>query len=282
MPSSGCACWLLSLALLWSLAAAKEQYHEFVIRETTVKRLCKTSQTVMTVNGQFPGPTLEMEEGDSVVVNLINRGSYNVTLHWHGVRQMRTGWSDGPEYVTQCPVRPGQSYRYRFTVAGQEGTLWWHAHSSWLRATVYGALLIRPRHGSSYPFDAQPTRELDPILLGEWWDMNPVDVVRAATRTGAAPNISDALTVNGQPGDLYKCSSQDTAVFPVKSGETNLLRFINAALNTELFVSLAGHNMTVVGADASYTKPYNTSLLLLAPGQTTDVLVTFDQPPGRY
>ncbi|BAF28967.1 laccase-23 precursor [Oryza sativa Japonica Group] len=281
MGSRGCSCWLLSLALLCSLAAAKEQYHEFVIRETTVKRLCK-SQSIMTVNGQFPGPTLEIKEGDSLIINLINRGRYNVTLHWHGVRQMRTGWSDGPEYVTQCPVRPGQSYRYRFTVAAQEGTLWWHAHSSWLRATVYGALLIRPRDGTSYPFHVQPTRELAPILLGEWWDMNPVDVVRAATRTGAAPNISDALTVNAQPGDLYSCSSHDTAFFPVTSGETNLLRFINAALNTELFVSLAGHNMTVVAADASYTKPYTTSLLLLAPGQTTDVLVTFDQPPGRY
>uniref|UniRef100_A0A0E0MBL4 Laccase n=1 Tax=Oryza punctata TaxID=4537 RepID=A0A0E0MBL4_ORYPU len=277
MSNSQCACLFLSLTLLCSLAAAKDQYHEFVIREATVKRLCK-SHNIMTVNGEFPGPTLEINEGDSLIINLINRGRYNVTLHWHGVRQMRTGWSDGPEFVTQCPVRPGQSYRYRFTVAAQEGTLWWHAHSSWLRATVYGALLIRPRD----PTDVQPARELAPILLGEWWDMNPVDVVRAATRTGAAPNISDALTVNGQPGDLYNCSSQDTAVFPVKSGETNLLRFINAALNTELFVSLAGHNMTVVGADASYTKPYTTSLLLLAPGQTTDVLVTFDQPPGRY
>jgi laccase len=137
------------------------------IRETTVKRLCK-SHNIMTVNGQFPGPTLEINEGDSLIINLINRGRYNMTLHWHGVRQMRTGWSDGPEYVTQCPVRPGQSYRYRFTVAAQEGTLWWHAHSSWLRATVYGALLIRPRDGTSYPFDVQPTRELAPILLGTY------------------------------------------------------------------------------------------------------------------
>jgi laccase len=71
-------------------------------------------------------------------------------------------------------------------------------------------------------------------------------------------------------------------MFPVKSGETNLLRFINVALNLELFVSLAGHTMTVVGVDASYTKPYSTSVLMIAPGQTTDVLVTFDQPPGRY
>nr|CAB3503859.1 unnamed protein product [Digitaria exilis] len=71
--------------------------------------------------------------------------------------------------------------------------------------------------------------------------MNPI-VVRTANRTGAAPNISDALTVNGQPGDL-RCSSKDMTTFTVKSGETNLLWFINAALNTELFVSIAGHTI---------------------------------------
>ncbi|GJN07192.1 hypothetical protein PR202_ga25000 [Eleusine coracana subsp. coracana] len=277
---------IVSLALLCSTTTiAKQQYHEFVVKEAAVTRLCK-SQNIMTVNGQFPGPSLEVNEGDCLVVKVTNKGPYNVTVHWHGVRQMRTGWSDGPEFVTQCPIRPGQSYTYRFTVQGQEGTLWWHAHSSWLRATVHGALIIRPRRGvAAYPFvnnhGKPPVREI-PILLGEWWNMNPIDVVRAATRTGAAPNISDAITVNGQPGDLYKCSSKDTTTFRVKSGETNLLRFINAALNTELFVSLVGHTMTVVGADASYTKPYSTSVLMIAPGQTTDVLVTFDQPPGRY
>jgi laccase len=77
---------------------------------------------------------------------------------------MRTGWADGPEFVTQCPIRPGGSYTYRFTIQGQEGTLWWHAHSSWLRATVYGALIIRPKEGDSYPFP-KPKRET-PILLG--------------------------------------------------------------------------------------------------------------------
>lgn len=78
---------------------------------------------------------------------------------------MRTGWADGPEFITQCPIQPGGSYTYRFTIEGQEGTLWWHAHSSWLRATVYGALIIYPREGSTYPF-TKPKRET-PILLGK-------------------------------------------------------------------------------------------------------------------
>jgi laccase len=120
----------------------------------------------MTVNGRFPGPAVEISDGDGVVVKVTNEGRYNVTVHWHGVRQRRTGWSDGPEYVTQCPIRPGESYSYRFTVQGQEGTLWWHAHSSWLRATVHGALVIRPRAGVPYPFNP-PTREA-PILLGTY------------------------------------------------------------------------------------------------------------------
>ncbi|KAG4196276.1 hypothetical protein ERO13_A06G160500v2 [Gossypium hirsutum] len=249
------------------------------IQATKVKRLCKTHNTI-TVNGMFPGPTLEIKNGDTLEVQVVNKGRYNVTIHWHGVRQMRTGWADGPEFVTQCPIRPGGSYTYRFTVQGQEGTLWWHAHSSWLRATVYGALIIRPREGKSYPFP-KPKRET-PIILGEWWDANPIDVVREATRTGAAPNVSDAYTINAQPGDLYKCSSKETTVVPIDSGETNLLRVINAALNQPLFFKVANHKLTVVGADASYTKPFTTSVLMLGPGQTTNVLIRGDQPPSRY
>lgn len=43
---------------------------------------------------------------------------------------------------------------------------------------------------------------------GEWWNANPVDVIREAQRTGGAPNVSDAFTINGQPGDLFKCSNK--------------------------------------------------------------------------
>ncbi|KAH6830905.1 laccase 5 [Perilla frutescens var. hirtella] len=260
----------LTVVLLFTpLAKAKVHSHHFVIQATPVKRLCKTHNTI-TVNGMYPGPTLEVNNGDTLVVNVVNRA----------LRQMRSAWADGPEFITQCPIRPGESYTYRFTIQGQEGTLWWHAHSSWLRATVYGALIIRPKQGDSYPF-TKPNRET-PLLLGEWWDANPIDVVRQATRTGAAPNISDAYTINGQPGDLYNCSSKDTITVPIKTGETNLLRVVNSALNQELFFKVANHKLTVVGADASYVKPFTTSVIMLGPGQTTDVLITADQPSNRY
>lgn len=194
---------LLLFTLTVSFASAEVHYHDFVIQETPVKRLCKT-HNIITVNGQFPGPTLEVRDGDTVVVKVVNKAQYNITIHWHGIRQLRTAWADGPEFVTQCPIRPGGSYTYRFTIEGQVGTLWWHAHSSWLRATVYGALIIHPKSNHSYPFP-EPKREAA-VILGEWWNANPIDVVNEAARTGAAPNVSDAFTINGQPGDLYNCS----------------------------------------------------------------------------
>nr|GEW33002.1 laccase-12-like [Tanacetum cinerariifolium] len=103
---------------------------------------------------------------------------------------------------------------------GQEGTLW-HAHSSWLRATIYGSIIIHPREGYSYPFP-KPKHEAV-IALGKWWDENPIDVIREATRTLATLNVSDAYTINGQLGNSYNSSRKDTVIMPVESGETNLL-----------------------------------------------------------
>jgi laccase len=59
----------------------------------------------------------------------------------------------------------------------------------------------------------------------------------------------------------------------VKPGKTYLLRLINAALNDELFFSIANHTLTVVEADAVYVKPFETNTILIAPGQTTNVLL---------
>ena len=61
-----------------------------------------------------------------------------------------------------------------------------------------------------------------------------------------------------------------------------MLRIINAALNNQLFFKIANHKLTVVAIDASFTEQYVTDVVVIAPGQTTDVLVTADQPVGSY
>ncbi|KAJ6758196.1 LACCASE-13 [Salix koriyanagi] len=94
----------------------------------------------------------------------------------------------------------------------------------------------------------------------------------------------NSITVNGLfPGPTLEVRDGDRTVrFPVGSGETILLRVINSALNQELFFGVANHRLTVVAVDAAYTKPFTTSVIMIAPGQTTDVLLTADQTPGHY
>lgn len=74
----------------------------------------------------------------------------------------------------------------------------------------------------------------------------------------------------------------DTYKMKVESGKTYLLRIINAALNTEFFFKVAGHNLTVVAIDAGYTDPYETDIIVIAPGQTVDALMIADADPGLY
>ncbi|OMO90511.1 Multicopper oxidase, type 1 [Corchorus olitorius] len=248
-----------------------------VLKNTT--KLC-SSKPIVTVNGRYPGPTLVAREDDTILVKVVNHVKYNLSIHWHGIRQIRTGWADGPAYITQCPIQPGQSYVYNFTVTGQRGTLWWHAHILWLRATVHGAIVILPKPGVPYPFPKPHKEEI--IVLGEWWKSDVEAVINEALKSGLAPNVSDAHTINGHPGSISTCPSQKGYTLAVKSGKTYMLRIINAALNEELFFKIAGHQLTVVEVDATYVKPFKTETIVIAPGQTTNVLLTATRGAGKY
>uniref|UniRef100_A0ACD5Y3Z1 Uncharacterized protein n=1 Tax=Avena sativa TaxID=4498 RepID=A0ACD5Y3Z1_AVESA len=268
-----------ALALIASVGDAAVVEHTFNVGNLSISRLCQPDRIITAVNGQLPGPTIQATEGDTVVVHLVNESPYSMTIHWHGIFQRGSQWADGPAMITQCPVRAGGNYTYRFNVTGQEGTLWWHAHISFLRATVYGALVILPRGG--YPFPKPDKEEI--VMLGEWWNANVVDLQQMAFLTGFPARQADAYTINGKPGDLYNCSATNqTHRFEVRQNETYLLRIINAALNTPLFFKVANHSFTVVAVDACYTTPYKTDVVVIAPGQTVDALMVADAAVGRY
>ncbi|CDP06511.1 unnamed protein product [Coffea canephora] len=271
---------ILALFLFPALVHCRVRHYKFDVVLKNFTRLC-SSKPIVTVNGKFPGPTLYAREDDTVLVRVVNHVKYNVSIHWHGVRQLRTGWADGPAYITQCPIQPGQSYVYNFTITGQRGTLLWHAHILWLRATVHGAVVILPKRGVLYPFP-KPHHE-NVVVLGEWWKSDTEAVINEALKSGMAPNVSDAHTINGHPGAVANCSSdQGGFTLSVEPGKSYLLRVINAALNEELFFKIAGHTLTVVEVDATYVKPFKTDTILVAPGQTTNVIVTADQSAGKY
>ncbi|CAM8973989.1 unnamed protein product [Rhodiola kirilowii] len=269
----------LAFAFCPIFVQSRVRHYTFNVVTKNNTKLC-SSKPIVTVNGQFPGPTLYAREGDNVLVRVSNHVKYNVTIHWHGIRQIRTGWSDGPAYITQCPIQPGQNYVYNFTVTGQRGTLLWHAHILWLRATVHGAIVILPKRGVPYPF-SKPHKEVI-LVLAEWWKSDTEAVINEALKSGLAPNVSDAHTINGHPGPQPNCSSQGGFKLQVESGKTYLLRIINAALNEELFFKIAGHKLTVVEVDATYVKPFQIDTIVIAPGQTTNALITTDKNTGKY
>ncbi|PWA70141.1 laccase [Artemisia annua] len=258
--------------------AATKKY-QFNVELKNVSRLCH-AKPIVTVNGMYPGPTVYAREGDRVLINVTNHAQYNMSIHWHGLKQYANGWADGPAYITQCPIMTGNSYVYDFNITGQRGTLWWHAHILWLRATVYGAIVILPKQATPFPFPRPDGEQV--IVFGEWWHADVEEVVKQGNALGLPPNMSDAHTINGKPGPLFPCSEKHTFAMEVEQGKKYLLRIVNAALNDELFFAIAGHNMTVVEIDAVYTKPFSTNALLIAPGQTTNVLVSANQAPGRY
>ncbi|KAL0535552.1 hypothetical protein IC582_029886 [Cucumis melo] len=265
---------LLAGFVPFSFASPVIRRFQFNVEWKKVTRLCHTKQ-LLTVNGQYPGPTIAVHEGDTVEIKVNNCINENTTIHWHGVKQLRTGWADGPAYITQCPIRSGESYTYKFSVIDQRGTLWWHAHYSWQRASVHGAFIIYPR--MPYPFSTFPIEAGIPLIFGEWWNGDVEEVENEMLKSGGGPNNSDAYTINGLPGPLYPCSSRDTFISTVERGKTYLLRVINGALNDELFFAIANHTLTVVEIDAAYTKPFNTTAIMIAPGQTTTLLLNTDQ-----
>jgi laccase len=153
------------------------------------------------------------------------------------VKQPRNPWSDGPENITQCPIKPGKNFTYEVIFSDEEGTLWWHAHSDWSRATIHGAIVILPALGTTYPFPKPYAEQV--LILGiitqdshmnflhknideyfmhllilhfycaaaEWFNGDVKELIDDATETGGDPTPSDAYAINGQPGFPNNCSN---------------------------------------------------------------------------
>ncbi|RWW56381.1 hypothetical protein BHE74_00036929 [Ensete ventricosum] len=262
----------------WPVGASTRFYH-FKVQTLRVTKLCKTND-IVTVNGKFPGPVIYAQEDDRVIVRVTNQTPYNTTIHWHGVRQRLSCWADGPSYITQCPIQAGRSYTYEFTLVQQKGTLLWHAHVSWLRATVHGAIVVYPKTGVPYPFP-HPYEEHS-LVFAEYWHKDVLQLEEDVMSSGGGAPPADAYLINGSPGPLYNCSATDVYEIAVVPGKTYLLRLVSASLNTEHFFAIADHRLTIVEADGEYTKPLTVDSLMIAPGQTINVLVQADQPIDTY
>ena len=88
-------------------------------------------------NGQTPGPTIEVVEGDRVRVFLTNNLPERTSIHWHGV--LLPNGMDGVAGLTQPHILPGETYVYEFTIH-QQGTLMYHPHSDEMVQLALGGM----------------------------------------------------------------------------------------------------------------------------------------------
>jgi iron transport multicopper oxidase len=96
---------------------SKTVTYDFNITWTTANPDGKFERKVIGINGKWPIPTIEVDKGDRVIVNMYNGlGDQKTSLHWHGLFMNETNYMDGPVGVTQCAVAPGQSIVYDFVV----------------------------------------------------------------------------------------------------------------------------------------------------------------------
>ncbi|OJJ48194.1 hypothetical protein ASPZODRAFT_2123349 [Penicilliopsis zonata CBS 506.65] len=167
------------------------------------------SRHLIYTNGQFPGPPLILDEDDEVEITVINDLPRNTTVHWHGLTQPGTPWSDGVIGLTQQPILPGESFIYRFT-ATPPGTHWYHSHERMsLVDGLYGAIFIKPKHAqtdlwaqiSPDPLEIQAMAHAaaNPqlIVVSDWSQYVSEEYWKANEESGLLVFCVDSILVNG-------------------------------------------------------------------------------------
>ncbi|UPL01463.1 hypothetical protein LCI18_012397 [Fusarium solani-melongenae] len=244
---------------------------------------------VILVNGQFPGPTIEANWGDTIQVTVTNDiEDEGLALHWHGIQQKKTPWEDGVPGISQCPIPPGKTFTYQF-VADLYGTTWYHSHySAQYSAGLFGPLIIHgPREKKNYDID------IGPVLLSDWYHKEYFDLVEETMQPNSpGPVFSDSNLINGkmnfncssvEEGDTTPCNNNaGISKFRFKRGKTHRLRLINAGGEGLQRFSIDEHTLTVIANDFVPVEPYDTKVVTLGIGQRTDVLVKADGDLDAY
>ncbi|KAF2475269.1 laccase [Lindgomyces ingoldianus] len=177
------------------------------------------SRNMIFTNGGFPGPNLIFDEGDEVEITVHNDMPRNASVHWHGLEQTRSPWSDGVSGLSQTPILPGKSFVYRFT-ASPTGTHWYHSHEQMsMFDGLYGGIFIRPKKDceAPWPFISDDTRDTDAmaraalnpelVMLSDWSQYTSDEYWKANVDSGLLVFCVDSILANGQ-GAVY-CPSQE-------------------------------------------------------------------------
>lgn len=292
--------------------AQKLVHYDLYVKDTIVTYGGKEKRAIA-VNGQIPMPTLEFTKGDTAEIVVHNMLKENTSLHWHGL--FLPNKEDGVPFLTQMPIKPGETYTYRFPIV-QTGTHWYHSHSGLQEQIgMYGSFIMHKR-----PDDKTFRKGIDdlpqvPIMLSEWTNLNPNNVNRMlhaandwfAIEKGATQSYAEAIRgghlktklqnewkrmlamdvsdvyydkvlMNGNHiTDLKKVNGKE-----LKAGDKVRLRVSNGGASSYFWLRYAGGKMTVVASDGLDVEPVEVDRLIIAVSETYDIVVTIPDDKTAY
>ncbi|KAI3395649.1 hypothetical protein diail_1014 [Diaporthe ilicicola] len=162
------------------------------------------------INDQFPGPKLEMNQGDDVEIHFQNNSPFNTTIHFHGIEQFRTPWSDGVPGISQRGVRPGEMFVYKWK-ATQYGSYWYHSHqTTQIDDGFFGPIVIHAATDQPTPYSlisSDPKTlaaiqtavdNVRPLLLSDWSKYTGPQREDFTLKSGIVDLCYDSLLFNGK------------------------------------------------------------------------------------
>ncbi len=219
-------------------------------------------------NQQSPGPLLRLRQGQPTSIEVSNRLSQGITVHWHGLRIANP--MDGVPVLTQAPIATGESFRYDFTPP-DAGTYWYHSHMNTAEQVgrgLYGPIIVE--EPAAPPVDRDLLWVLDDWKLDQQAQIvsdfdNPRDLARAG-------RLGNTVTINGKIPQALG----------VEAGERIRLRLINAA-NARIFaLRFQRHRTLVIARDGQPLTPYEPGgPVVIGPAQRIDLLLDMTEKPGQ-
>jgi FtsP/CotA-like multicopper oxidase with cupredoxin domain len=235
--------------------------------EPVRKRLEDAELRMLGYNGSIPGPTLHVDQGSEITVQVTNDGDVEATVHWHGLRLENR--YDGVPHETQAPIPIGGTFTYKVQFP-DAGFYWYHPHireDFGLEMGLYGTIIVEPIDSSYWPaVDRQLSITLDDLLVEEG---HIAPFHRSGPNYTAMGRFGNVMLINGETE-----FSGEAAV-----GEVVRLYLVNTA-NTRIFnFSLRGARMKLVGGDSGrYERETFVDEVMLAPSERAVLDVMFDTP----
>ena len=122
--------------LPWRMKDGVKEFH--LVAEPVVREIAPGMKAhLWGYNGQSPGPTIEVVEGDRVRIFVTNRLPEHTTIHWHG--QRLPNGMDGVGGLNQPAIKPGKTFVYEF-VARRPGTFMYHPHADEMTQMAMGMM----------------------------------------------------------------------------------------------------------------------------------------------